>query len=111
MEFDTRIRKGLPPPLSKLPLTRRRRASQVDDERPDLVCQRRGPQKMARYSGALPSRRCPRATADADETGAVDDVYRAISKASDPEKQAEGKNIVEQLGNLKYEVQHDRKLS
>ncbi|GJN86308.1 hypothetical protein PLIIFM63780_009887 [Purpureocillium lilacinum] len=44
-------------------------------------------------------------------TGAVDDVYRAISKTDDPEKQTEGKKIVEQLGALKYEVQHDRKLS
>ncbi|PNY29702.1 Protein-glutamate O-methyltransferase [Tolypocladium capitatum] len=45
------------------------------------------------------------------QTGAVDDVYRAVSKTHDPEKQAEGKKIIEQLGNLKYEVQHDRKLS
>ncbi|PHH90636.1 hypothetical protein CDD83_3041 [Cordyceps sp. RAO-2017] len=44
-------------------------------------------------------------------TGAVDDVYRTISKTEDAEKQAEGKKIVEQLGSLKYEVQHDRKLS
>ncbi|KAM4064520.1 protein-glutamate O-methyltransferase C1393.13 [Hirsutella rhossiliensis] len=44
-------------------------------------------------------------------TGAIDDLYRAISRTDDPEKQAEGKRIVEQLGNLKYEVQHDRKLS
>ena len=45
------------------------------------------------------------------KTGAIDDLYKTISRTDDPEKQAEGKKIVEQLGNLKYEVQHDRKLS
>lgn len=45
------------------------------------------------------------------QTGAIDDLYRTVTKTDDPEKQAEGKKIVEQLGNLKYEVQHDRKLS
>lgn len=45
------------------------------------------------------------------QTGAIDDLYRSVGKAEDPEKQAEGKKIVEQLGTLKYEVQHDRVLS
>ncbi|KAK1240505.1 hypothetical protein MKX07_004533 [Trichoderma sp. CBMAI-0711] len=44
-------------------------------------------------------------------TGAVDDVYKAISSTDDAEKQAEGKKIIEQLGNLKYEMLHDRKLT
>ncbi|KAH6603238.1 hypothetical protein Trco_008013 [Trichoderma cornu-damae] len=44
-------------------------------------------------------------------TGAVDDVYKATSSAEDAEKQAEGKKIIEQLGNLKYEMLHDRQLT
>ncbi|KFH42637.1 hypothetical protein ACRE_066470 [Hapsidospora chrysogenum ATCC 11550] len=44
-------------------------------------------------------------------TGAIDDVHRAVSKTEDPEAQAEGKKIIEQLANLKYEVQHDHKLT
>ncbi|KAK5996105.1 Damage-control phosphatase [Cladobotryum mycophilum] len=44
-------------------------------------------------------------------TGAIDDIYKTISSTEDPEKQAEGKKIVEQLGSLKYEVLHDRKLT
>ncbi|PFH61726.1 hypothetical protein XA68_16447 [Ophiocordyceps unilateralis] len=44
-------------------------------------------------------------------TGAIDDVYRTTLSTEDAEKQAEGKKLVEQLGCLKYEVQHDRKLS
>jgi hypothetical protein len=47
----------------------------------------------------------------ASKTGAVDDVYKAISSTDDAEKQAEGKKIIEQLGNLKYEMLHDRKLT
>lgn len=45
------------------------------------------------------------------QTGAIDDVFRAVSKTEDPEAQAEGKKIIEQLGALKYEVEHDRKLT
>ncbi|KAF4344367.1 HRT2-high level expression reduced Ty3 transposition [Fusarium beomiforme] len=44
-------------------------------------------------------------------TQGIDDVYRAVTKTSDPEKLAEGKKIIEQLASLKYEVEHDRKLS
>ncbi|KOS22477.1 UPF0364 protein [Escovopsis weberi] len=44
-------------------------------------------------------------------TGVVDDVYKSVSQCDDPEKQAEGKQIVAQLGNLKYELLHDRKLT
>lgn len=47
----------------------------------------------------------------APQTGAIDDVFRAVSKTEDPEAQAEGKKIIEQLGALKYEVEHDRKLT
>ncbi|RDL39338.1 putative venom protein 2 [Venustampulla echinocandica] len=44
-------------------------------------------------------------------TGAIDDVHRAVSEAEGEEKRAEGKKIIEQLATLKYELQHDRKLS
>ncbi|KAF8463693.1 hypothetical protein BDZ91DRAFT_731449 [Kalaharituber pfeilii] len=44
-------------------------------------------------------------------TQAIDDIFRATRDASEPEKIAEGKKIVEQLAKLKYEVQHDRVLS
>ncbi|EFY92047.1 hypothetical protein J3458_019036 [Metarhizium acridum] len=44
-------------------------------------------------------------------TGAIDDVHRTVAQTDDAEKQAEGKKIIEQLGNLKYEVLHDRKLT
>ncbi|KAF7562821.1 hypothetical protein G7046_g1320 [Stylonectria norvegica] len=43
-------------------------------------------------------------------TGAIDDVYRAVGRSDNAEAQAEGKKIIEQIGTLKYEVQHDRKL-
>lgn len=45
------------------------------------------------------------------QTGAIDDVFRASAKTDDVAKQAEGKTIVEQLANLKYEALHDRKLT
>lgn len=44
-------------------------------------------------------------------TSAIDDVYRAVSAATDPETQAEGKKIIEQIATLKYEIEHDRKLT
>ncbi|KAI8713478.1 Sugar phosphate phosphatase [Fusarium sp. LHS14.1] len=44
-------------------------------------------------------------------TQSIDDVYRAVTKATDPEAIAEGKKIIEQLAGLKYEVEHDRKLT
>ncbi|KAG5929986.1 hypothetical protein E4U42_003640 [Claviceps africana] len=44
-------------------------------------------------------------------TGAIDDVHRAVGRTDNAEKQAEGKKIIEQLGNLKYEVLHDRALT
>ncbi|KAL1302482.1 hypothetical protein AAFC00_002873 [Neodothiora populina] len=43
-------------------------------------------------------------------TGAIDDMHKATSNATDPEKQAEGKKIVEGLAKLKHELQHDRQL-
>jgi hypothetical protein len=45
------------------------------------------------------------------QTGAIDDVHKAISKENDPEKQEEGKRITQGLATLKYELQHDRKLT
>ncbi|KAG5997014.1 hypothetical protein E4U54_002457, partial [Claviceps lovelessii] len=44
-------------------------------------------------------------------TGAIDDVHRTVARTDGAEKQAEGKKIIEQLGNLKYEVLHDRALT
>ncbi|KAF2087591.1 venom protein 2 [Saccharata proteae CBS 121410] len=44
-------------------------------------------------------------------TGAIDDVHRASIKATDPETAKEGKQIVEGLAKLKYELQHDRQLT
>lgn len=45
------------------------------------------------------------------QTGAIDDVYRTVNKTEEPEALAEGKKIIEQLVALKYEVEHDRKLT
>ena len=45
------------------------------------------------------------------ETGAIDDVHRAVSETTDESKRTEGKKILEDLAKLKYELQHDRKLS
>ncbi|KAF4981876.1 hypothetical protein FZEAL_2396 [Fusarium zealandicum] len=44
-------------------------------------------------------------------TQSIDNVYRAVSKTTEPEAEAEGKKIIEQLGALKYEIEHDRKLT
>jgi len=44
------------------------------------------------------------------QTGAIDDVHRAVSDAKG-EKHTEGKRIIEELAKLKYELQHDRKLT
>ena len=86
--------------------------SPIRHQRRHVVCARLGPQPLACHSGE-----------DADsaaryakrlikkQTGAIDDVHRAVAKTDDAEKQAEGKKIIEQLGNLKYEVLHDRKLT
>lgn len=41
----------------------------------------------------------------------MDDVYKTVSVTEDPEKQAEGKKIIEQLGALKYEMLHDRQMT
>lgn len=45
------------------------------------------------------------------QTGAIDDVHRATSKATEPEKAEEGKRITEGLAKLKYELQHNRQLT
>ncbi|KAH0544417.1 hypothetical protein FGG08_001444 [Glutinoglossum americanum] len=44
-------------------------------------------------------------------TGAIDDIHRASLASNDPEHSTEGKRIVESLAKLKYEIQHDRKLT
>lgn len=45
------------------------------------------------------------------ETGAIDDVHKAVSETKEDSKRNEGKRIVEDLAKLKYELQHDRKLT
>lgn len=45
------------------------------------------------------------------QTGAIDDLHKAVSASTDAEKTAEGKKIVEGLAKLKYELQHDRHLT
>lgn len=45
------------------------------------------------------------------QTGAIDDVHRATSAETNPEKQEEGKKITQGLATLKYELQHNRKLT
>ncbi|KAI1647368.1 DUF89-domain-containing protein [Daldinia loculata] len=44
-------------------------------------------------------------------TQAIDDLYRSVSECEEPEKQNEGKRIIEELARLKYELQHDRQLT
>ncbi|KEZ46589.1 hypothetical protein SAPIO_CDS0398 [Scedosporium apiospermum] len=44
-------------------------------------------------------------------TSAIDDVYRSVHAATDPEAVQEGKKILESLASLKYEIQHDRQLT
>ncbi|KAH6626741.1 hypothetical protein B0J18DRAFT_148523 [Chaetomium sp. MPI-SDFR-AT-0129] len=44
-------------------------------------------------------------------TQAIDDAYRTVGACEDPAKQEEGKKIVAELAQLKYEVQHDRALT
>ncbi|KAF2841541.1 putative UPF0364 protein [Patellaria atrata CBS 101060] len=44
-------------------------------------------------------------------TTAIDDVHRTTFDSTDAETRSEGKRIVEQLANLKYELQHDRQLT
>ncbi|KAK5116792.1 hypothetical protein LTR62_007466 [Meristemomyces frigidus] len=44
-------------------------------------------------------------------TGAIDDLHKAVSHATDSEKLEEGKRITEGLAKLKYELQHDRQLT
>ncbi|KAF2755921.1 DUF89 domain-containing protein [Pseudovirgaria hyperparasitica] len=45
------------------------------------------------------------------KTQGIDDVHRAVSDATDPVAQKEGKAIIEQLAKLKYELQHNRNLT
>ena len=45
------------------------------------------------------------------QTGAIDDVHRAVVSCDDENKRNEGKSIVEGLAKLKYELQHDRALT
>ncbi|KAA8900875.1 DUF89 domain-containing protein [Sphaerosporella brunnea] len=44
-------------------------------------------------------------------TQAIDDIFRTTRDATDPQKIAEGKGLVEKLAKLKYEIQHDRVLT
>lgn len=66
--------------------------------------------------GQLSSSVFPASTAPAPltvvQTGAIDDVHRAVSAldSSEPEKTEEGKVITQGLAKLKYELQHNRRL-
>ncbi|OJD14241.1 hypothetical protein AJ78_05399 [Emergomyces pasteurianus Ep9510] len=44
-------------------------------------------------------------------TSAIDDLSRTLFEVSDNEQRKEGKDIVGKLAELKYELQHDRKLT
>ncbi|KAL1968954.1 hypothetical protein VTN77DRAFT_788 [Rasamsonia byssochlamydoides] len=44
-------------------------------------------------------------------TGAIDDLHRTVGDVTDEEKRAEGKEIIEKLAKLKYELQHNRQLT
>ncbi|BDD62098.1 hypothetical protein MPDQ_000705 [Monascus purpureus] len=44
-------------------------------------------------------------------TSAIDDLHRTVADVTDEEKRKEGKGIIENLAKLKYELQHDRKLT
>lgn len=46
-----------------------------------------------------------------EQTSAIDDAHRTVSNVADENKLAEGKQIVADLAKLKYELQHDRKLT
>jgi hypothetical protein len=45
------------------------------------------------------------------QTGAIDDVHRAVAEIKDEAKRDEGKRIIEGLATMKYEIQHDRKMT
>jgi damage-control phosphatase, subfamily III len=45
------------------------------------------------------------------QTQAIDDVHRAVSAVEGHDEKKEGKVIVEELAKLKYELQHNRKLT
>lgn len=66
---------------------------------------------MAHHSGELLETELRVSLLTNSQTGAIDDVYRAVSKSEDPEAQAEGKKIIEKIATLKYEILHDRQLT
>lgn len=45
------------------------------------------------------------------QTQAIDDVHRTIGDLEDEQTQKEGKAVIEAMAALKYEMQHDRKLT
>jgi hypothetical protein len=45
------------------------------------------------------------------QTGAIDDVHKAVWETTEIAKREEGKRIVQDLAKLKYELQHDRKIT
>lgn len=54
---------------------------------------------------------CVRQLTLRDQTGAIDDLHKAVSKETDPAKLEEGKKITNELATLKYELQHNRQLT
>lgn len=45
------------------------------------------------------------------QTQAIDDVYRSVAQTDDATKTTEGRSIINELAQLKYQVQHDRQLT
>ena len=85
-------------------------SSTLQDQRPDLLCLCLCSRSVARdpskynVSSLLYS-------SNQKQTGAIDDVHRAVGNCKDKEKEREGKGVIEVLAKLKYELQHDRQLT
>jgi hypothetical protein len=89
-------------------------SSAVLDGRSDVVRLADRPRAMAHHHRSLPNATSNKATfaeAPPVQTQAIDDVYRTVASSDDDEKTAEGKKILAELAQLKYEVQHDRALT
>lgn len=108
MELDTKTRKS-PQHLRCHLLTE---GSKVHDGRQDVLRISDRPRPMAHHhrQPAVSSTISP-SVANLAKTSAIDDMYRAVSDASNTNEQIEeGKKIIEKLAKMKYEVQHDRPL-
>ena len=70
------------------------------------------PESDGRLSSSVLSASTALAPLTVAQTGAIDDVHRAVSAldSSEREKTEEGKAITQGLAKLKYELQHNRRL-